>query len=76
MYNKKFLKTKIRPYCNELTNFHDKKVPKLDSNYICLAVILLDSLFINDEKYYPEVFLKGNKCIEKEKNRLHILLMT
>ena len=76
MYNKKFLKTKIRSYCNESTDFHDKKVPKLDFNYTCLAVVLLDSVFKNDEKYYPEVILKENKCTEKEKNRLDILLMT
>ena len=28
---------------NEVTDFYDKKIPKLDSNYTCLAVITLDS---------------------------------
>ena len=36
IHNNKILKAKIRSY--------DKKVPKVGSNYNCLAVILLDSV--------------------------------
>ena len=39
---KKFLKTKITSYGDTATDFHDDKMPKLSSNYICLVVILID----------------------------------
>ena len=38
-YIKFFLKTKIKSHGNEVTDFCDKKVPKVDSNPTCLAVI-------------------------------------
>ena len=50
IYNKKFLKTKISCYGDETTDFQDKEVPKVDSNYTCLALILLDSIFKKHEK--------------------------
>ena len=34
---------KIKSYGGEATYFHDKQVPKIDSNYTCLVVINLDS---------------------------------
>ena len=37
------MKTKIKSYGDEATYFYDKEIPKVDSNYICLAVISLDS---------------------------------
>ena len=42
-YNKRFLKTKIKSYCDEVTDFYNKEIPKVDSNDNCLAVIILDS---------------------------------
>ena len=45
------------------------------SNHTCLAVISLDSTLKNNENYYPQVFLKERKYIEKEK-LLGILLRT
>ena len=36
---KKNLKTKIRSYGNEATDFHDKELPDTSSNCTCLAVI-------------------------------------
>ena len=38
IYNKKFLKTKIKYGAD----FNDKELPKVGSNNICLAVILID----------------------------------
>ena len=38
----------------------------MDSNYTCLAVTSLDSALKKDEKYYPQVFLKECKYIEKK----------
>ena len=40
-YNKGFLKTKIKSHDDEVTDFYDKKFPKVDSNHTCLAWILL-----------------------------------
>ena len=45
----------------------DKEMPKVGSSYICLAVILTGFVLKNDGNYYPEVFLKECKYIEKEK---------
>ena len=61
-----FLKTKIISHGNEVTDFYCKKLPKVDSNHTCLAVITLDSALKKDENYYSEVFLKECKCIEKK----------
>ena len=51
--NKKFLKTKIKSYGDEDTDFHYKEIPKVDSNRTCLAIISLDSALNKDGKYYP-----------------------
>ena len=39
IYNEKFLKIKIRSYGDKTTDFHNKEVPKVCSNYTSLAVI-------------------------------------
>ena len=49
VYNKNFLKTKIKSYGDEVTDFYDKEIPKMNSNYTCLAVISLDSALKKDE---------------------------
>ena len=66
VYNKNYLKTKIKSHGNEVTDFYDKKIPKLDSNHTCLAVISLDSALKKNENYYLQVFLKKCKSIEKK----------
>ena len=38
----------------------------MDSNQICLAVITLDSALKKEDNYYPQVFLKECKYIEKK----------
>ena len=60
------MKTKIKSHGDEVTDFYDKKIPKVDSNHTCLAVISLDSALKKDENYYPQVFLKECKYIEKK----------
>ena len=42
------------------------KIPKVDSNHTYLAVIGLDTALKKDENYYPQVFLKECKYIEKK----------
>ena len=55
--NEKYIKTKIKYYEGKIsTNFHCDKVPKEGSQYICLSVILIDSVFRTGKNYYPQVF--------------------
>ena len=61
VYDKKYLKTKIKSYGEEVTNFCDKEIPKVDSDHTCLAIISLDSALKKDEIYYLQVFLKECK---------------
>ena len=58
VYSKEFLRTKIKPHGDEVTDFYDKKINKVDSNHTFLEVISLDSALKKDENYYPQVFLK------------------
>ena len=44
VYNKEFLKTKIKSLGDEVTDFYDIKIPKVDSDYTFLAVISLNSV--------------------------------
>ena len=54
-------KTKIKPYEEKInTNFYDDKVSKEGSQYIYLAVILIDSIFRAGKYCYRKVFLE--KC--------------
>ena len=57
--------TKIKSYCDEVTEFYSKEFPKVDSNYTWLAVITLDSAPKKDENCYLQVFLKERKYIKK-----------
>ena len=62
------MKFEIKSYGDEVTDFFDKEFPKVDSYHTCLAVISLDFALKKDENYYPQVFLKECKCIEKKIN--------
>ena len=65
VYNKIFLKNKVKSYGDELTDFYDNEIPKVDSNHTCLAIISFDSALSKDENYYPQVLLRECKYIEK-----------
>ena len=54
---------------DEVTDFQDKKIPLVDSNYPCVAVIRLDFALKEGENYYPQVFLKECNFIEKKEIR-------
>ena len=56
IYYKKFLKTKIKSYGGESTDFHDKQIPKVESNYTSLAVIIVYFVFRKGGSYYQQVF--------------------
>ena len=68
VYNEKYLKAKIKSYNGKInTNFHNNKIPKGSSQYICLSVILLHSGFRTGKNYSPQVFLEECKYVVKEK---------
>ena len=49
----------------KLQTFYDKEIQKVGSNHPCLAVMSLNSAHNKDENYYPQVFLKECKYIQK-----------
>ena len=65
VYNDKYIKTKISLYS---INFYDNKMLIEKKRYICLFVILLDSIFANLHKeYYSQIFLKECKYTVQNK---------
>ena len=60
------MKTKIKSHCDEVTDFYDKKITKVDTNHTCLAIASLDFALKESEKYYLQMFLKECKYIEKK----------
>ena len=54
VYNEKHLVAKVKSYYGKInTNFHDNKIPTEGSQFICLSVILIDSVLRTGKKYYP-----------------------
>ena len=60
------MKTKIKSHGGEVTDFYDKTIPKLDCNHTSLAVISLVSALKKHDSYYPQMFLKECRYIEKK----------
>ena len=56
----------MKSYGNEVTDFQDNEIQKVDSNDACLAVISLDSALEKDENYYLQVNLKECNYIQKK----------
>ena len=76
VYNEKYLKAKIKSYNGKInTNFHNNKIPKEGSQFICLSVILIDSIFRTGKNYYPQVFLEECKYVIKERKISKEILM-
>ena len=46
------MKTKIKSYGDEATDFYNKEIPMADSNHTCLAVTSLDIALKIDENCY------------------------
>ena len=59
------MKTKIKSHGDEVADFYDKEIPKVDSNHTCLAVVSLGAAIKKYKIYYPKVFFKECKCIKK-----------
>ena len=68
LHNEKYLKTKIKSDEGKAnTDIYDYGMPKEGTHYICLLVILVDSVFKIGKNYYPQVFLEEHKYIIKRK---------
>ena len=65
VYNKEYLKRKRKSHVDEVRDFYDKEIPKVDSNHTCLVVISLDFVLNKDQSCYLQVFLNECKYIEK-----------
>ena len=58
VYDDRYLKTKITTYGDKVyTNFHGLDVPEDDIECESFSVISIDSLFVYENKYYPQVYL-------------------
>ena len=57
--NVKYSKTKIKSYEGKVnTTFHNDKMLKEGSHYICLSVVLIDSDLKMGKNYYTQVILE------------------
>ena len=66
VYKEKYLKAKIKRYNGNInTIFHNNKISKERSQFICLSVILMDSVFRTGKNYYPQVFLEECKYVSR-----------
>ena len=62
VYDKKYLKTKVREYDGAIkTNFLGNDVPKENMHYTCTACLTIDSVMTIDKKNYPQVYLEECK---------------
>ena len=62
VYDKKYLKTKVREYDGVIkTNFLGNDVPKENMHYTCIACIIIDSVMRMERKNYPQVYLEQCK---------------
>ena len=60
------MRAKIKSYNGKInTNFHNNKLPKEGSQFICLLVISIDSIFRIGKNYYRQLFLDQCKYVIK-----------
>ena len=72
--NDKYITTKIKSYGDKInTNFQGKKIPKENTSYKCLSLIMLDSVIRANKKYYPQTLLEECKH-EIKKNKMENLI--
>ena len=56
----------MKSYGDDVIFYYDKEIPQGVADYTYLAVISVRSALKKDENYYPQVFLKECKYIEKQ----------
>ena len=66
--------SKTKSYDGKINiNFRNNKIPKEGSQFICLSVILINSVFRTGKHYYLQVFLEECKYIVKENKMLQYI---
>ena len=73
--NDKYIKTKIKTYGDNIdTNFQGNIIPKENTRYKSLSLIMLDSVIRANKRYYPQTLLE--KCKYKiTRNKMKNLIM-
>ena len=72
--NDKYIGTKIKIYGDKVnTNFQGRKIPKENTAYECLSLIMLDSVVRVNKKYYPQTLLEECKY-ERKKTKMKNLI--
>ena len=67
VYDNFFLKTKKKSCFDEATDLHDKELPTIGSNYICLAVISLESALKKIKTFSHKCFQKNTNTLKRKK---------
>ena len=63
----KYIKTKIKICAdNMITNFHNKKMPKVKAPCKCLSIIVLYSVIKAYKQYYPQTLLEECKYVQEK----------
>ena len=76
IYNEKYLKPKLKSFNGKtITNFHNNRILKEGSQFVCLSVISIDFLFVTHKTHYLQVSLEECKNVVKGKRCLSILLI-
>ena len=80
IYNKKFWEIKKKSYGDEATDFRNKKIPKVGSNYTCLGVTLIVLLLkmmktITQKLYLPMQSKLNSPFFKIEANILQIVIL-
>ena len=62
IYDKKYLKTKVREYDGKIkTNFLGNAVPEENMHYTCIACITIDFAMRMEKKNHPQIYLEECK---------------
>ena len=70
----KYIKTKIKLYVDKVnTNFQGEKVPKENTSYKCLSLMMLNSVIRVSKKYYPQTLFEECKN-ETKKDKMENLI--
>ena len=57
IYNEKYLKAKVKSYNGKINaNVQNNNISREGSKFICLSVLLIDSVFRTGKNYYLQVF--------------------
>ena len=74
VYDKKYLKTKVKFYDGKVNkDFHGENIPKQGPHFMCLSIIVTDSICKMTNNFYPQVFLEECKYIETEKKMIRYI---